>query len=284
MRQRISVRAIIHKQESVLLLRRATGRPSILGLFELPGGKIGYREQPDDAVSRYLLEDAGVRPRSITLRDVFTYTDHDDQNLQYVFIVYDVVLQNEAFRLSRNYDQFTWMVQSKTQQKLFTESTRMLLSVAEHPSYLGNTVDNNASLRRVIVYTDGGSRGNPGASAAGYVMYENDIIVDKGGKYLGITTNNVAEYEAALLGLQKALEYGADVVDFRMDSLLVVNQMNGIFKVKNKELWPTHETIKLLENKFKRVRYTHVKREYNQVADAVVNELLDAREAHETTE
>lgn len=263
-----------------MLLRRATGRPSILGLFELPGGKIDYREQPDDAVTRFLLDDAGVRARSITLKDVFTYTDHDDQALQYVFIVYDVVLQNETFHLSRNYDRFNWMVPTKSQQSLLTESTRMLLSVADHPNYLGNNVDNNASLKRVVINTDGGSRGNPGPSAAAYVMYENDMVVDKGGKYLGITTNNIAEYEATLLGLEKALEYGADTVDFRIDSLLVVNQMNGIFKVKNREVWPTHERIKLLENKFKRVRYTHVKREYNQVADAVVNELLDARAGH----
>lgn len=282
MRQRISVRALIRNGSDVLLLRRATGRPSILGLFELPGGKIGYREQPDDALSRYLLDDAGVRPRSITLKDVFTYTDHDDQNLQYVFIVYDVELQNDAIHLSRNYDKASWITPSKSQQRLLTESTRLLLSVSDQPSYLGNTVDNATSYKRVVMYTDGGSRGNPGPSAAAYVMYENEIVVDKGGKYLGITTNNIAEYEAALLGLQKALEYGADVVDFRMDSLLVVNQMNGIFKVKNRELWPTHERIKLLENKFRRVRYTHVKREYNQIADAVVNELLDARQARES--
>src|SRR5437763_1157145 len=112
MRQRISVRAIIHQSDDaksgVLLLRRATGRPSILGLFELPGGKIGYREQPDDALARFLLTDVGVRARSITLKDVFTYTDHDDQTLQYVFIVYNVTLLNDAVTLSRNYDKFNW--------------------------------------------------------------------------------------------------------------------------------------------------------------------------------
>jgi ribonuclease HI len=278
MRQRISVRAIIHRADSVLLLRRATGRPSILGLFELPGGKIGFREQPDDALTRYLLSDAGVRARTIVLKDVLTYTDPDDQNLQYVFIVYDVTLVNDAFQLSRNYDRVMWSVPSKSQRKLLTESTRILLSISSHPNYLSDTVDNSTPLKRVVIYTDGGSRGNPGPSAAGYVMYDDEIIVDRGGQYLGITTNNVAEYQAALLGLQKALEYGAQTVDFRMDSLLVVNQMNGIFKVKNRELEPSHEKIKLLENKFRRVRYVHVKRELNRLADAVVNQILDEHE------
>lgn len=242
MRQRISVGAIIRDHDGrVLVLRRATGRPSILGLFELPGGKIGYREQPDDGLARYLLDDTGVRPRQMTLRDVFTYTDYDDQSLQYVFIVHGVTLQNDAFRLSRNYDRTRWVSLSKPQRKEMTESTRLLLSITDHPSYLTNIVDNMATLILVTIYTDGGSRGNTGPSAAGYVMYHDDVKVDSGSRYLGVTTNNVAEYEAALLGLEAALRYGADVVDFRLDSLLVVNQMNGLFKVKNRELLPAHE-------------------------------------------
>lgn len=279
MRQRISVRAIVrhNNKQDVLLLRRATGRQSILGLYELPGGKIGYREQPDDALSRYLYDDAGVRVQTVTLKDVFTYTDHDDAKLQYVFIIYDVTLVNDAIRLSNNYDDVKWSLTSAIQPKQLTESTQILLSVTDRPSYLGNSVDNRTSLKRVTIYTDGGSRGNPGPSAAGYILFDSDIIVDRGGEYLGITTNNVAEYRAALLGMERALEYGADTIDFRMDSLLVVNQMNGIFKIKNRELWPVHDKIKLLENKFRRVRYTHVKREYNQRADTEVNRILDSR-------
>ena len=286
MRQRISVKAIIHARNDrpsadtgVLVLRRATGRPSILGLFELPGGKIGYREQPEDALARYLREDAGVTSRRMTLRDVFTYTDHDDQNLQYVFIVYDVVLRTDAFRLSRNYDKSVWYLPSKSQRSILTESSRLLLSIVEHPSRTGKTVDNTATKKQVILYTDGGSRGNPGPSAAGYALYESDVLIDKGARFLGSTTNNVAEYEAALFGLQKALDYGAEVVDFKMDSLLVVNQMNGLFKVKNDELLSLYTRLKSFADNFQRVRYVHVRREYNRVADGVVNELLDARAA-----
>lgn len=281
MRQRISVRAVIHKQggHEVMLLRRSTGRESILGHYELPGGKIGYREQPDDALARYLHDDAGLVPREITLRDVFTYTDRDDPALQYVFIVYDVKVMGESAVLSRNYDHMLWSLPSKTQRKALTESTRLLLSIASHPSYLTNNNVAATTDRRVVVYTDGGSRGNPGPSAAGYVIYEGDVLVRQGGKYLGRSTNNVAEYVAALLGLESALDFGAQVVDFRMDSLLVVNQLNGLFKIRNRELGPLHESIKLLENRFKSVRYVHVRRNFNAEADGIVNRILDDQAA-----
>ncbi|HET6746531.1 MAG TPA: NUDIX domain-containing protein, partial [Candidatus Saccharimonadales bacterium] len=88
MNQRIAVRAIIRKDEKTLLLRRSTGRPSILGKFELPGGRLDYGEQPEDALARYLQKDAGLVIQTAQLFDVLTYIDHDDRDIQYVFILY----------------------------------------------------------------------------------------------------------------------------------------------------------------------------------------------------
>lgn len=131
--------------------------------------------------------------------------------------------------------------------------------------------------KQIKLYADGGSRGNPGPSASGYALLDmDDNIIFKSGVYLGITTNNQAEYQALKYGLEEAQKLGAREVDVYLDSLLVVNQMNGIFKVKNRDLWPIHEAIKELATTFKKVRYTHVPRELNKLADAEVNEVLDA--------
>lgn len=129
----------------------------------------------------------------------------------------------------------------------------------------------------VKLYADGGSRGNPGPSASGYVLYgPGDKILVKDGLYLGITTNNQAEYNALRLGLEKALELKARTVEVFLDSLLVVNQMKGTYKVRNRELIPVHRAIKDLEARFDKVTFSHVPRELNKVADGMVNEILDA--------
>lgn len=132
--------------------------------------------------------------------------------------------------------------------------------------------------KEILMYADGGSRGNPGPSASGFVLYDkNDkVLVDKG-VYLGITTNNQAEYTALKLGLEEAAKLGVQRVDVRMDSMLVVNQMKGIFKVKNRDLWPIHDAIKQQLKVFKQVSFTHVPRELNKAADAAVNRALDAQ-------
>jgi ribonuclease HI/pterin-4a-carbinolamine dehydratase len=131
--------------------------------------------------------------------------------------------------------------------------------------------------KQIKLYADGGSRGNPGPSASGYVLMDmDDSIIFKSGVYLGITTNNQAEYQALKYGLEEAQKLGAQEVDVYMDSLLVINQMKGLFRVKNRDLWPIHEAIKEQSKLFKKVRYTHVPRELNKLADAEVNEVLDA--------
>ncbi len=132
----------------------------------------------------------------------------------------------------------------------------------------------------VKLFTDGGSRGNPGPSALGYVVLSmQDEVIVRHGVYLGVTTNNQAEYQSLKYGLQHALKIGAKNISVYMDSMLVVNQMKGIFKVKNRDLWPIHEAIKEIAAKFQTVTYTHVPRELNKLADAEVNKVLDAEKS-----
>ena len=128
----------------------------------------------------------------------------------------------------------------------------------------------------VKVYADGGSRGNPGPSASGYVLLDMNgtVLVDKG-VYLGITTNNQAEYQALKFALEEAQKMRVRRVDVYMDSLLVINQMKGIFKVKNRDLWPIHDAIKRLATGFDHINFTQIPRELNKLADSAVNRALD---------
>ncbi len=131
--------------------------------------------------------------------------------------------------------------------------------------------------KKVIINADGGSRGNPGPSASGFVIQDQtgQNVLETGGKFLGVTTNNQAEYRAVLFALQRAQELQIEEIEFRLDSLLVVNQMSGIYKVKNKDLAVVYEQIKKLVQEFKQVKFTHVLREYNKLADAEANRLMD---------
>lgn len=135
------------------------------------------------------------------------------------------------------------------------------------------------NLHEAKLFADGGSRGNPGPSATGFaiVNMDNDTVV-KNGTYIGITTNNQAEYQALKLGMEEALKHNVRILHVYMDSMLVVNQMKGVFKVKNRDLWPIYEAIRALVPRFERISFSHIPRELNKIADGAVNEVLDATE------
>ncbi len=286
MKQRLSVRAIINEEGKALLLKRHSGRETILGKYELPGGKLAYGEQPEDALRRYLHDDAGLHIQSAQLFDAVTYIDYDDRAIQYGVIVYLVTLatQRHPMKLSGNYSKYKWHSMSNIQQSELTDLTQLLLGIVQQGELTDKTIAitelndvNKSSNDVVVIYSDGGSRGNPGPSAAGYVILNNrQEVVAEGGEYLGITTNNQAEYQGVRLGLEKAAELGYKKVDFKIDSMLVVNQMKGTYKIKNRELWPVHERIRILMEQFDRVTFTHVNRQFNQLADGMVNKTLDA--------
>lgn len=142
-----------------------------------------------------------------------------------------------------------------------------------------NVEKNTTYITEVQLYTDGGSRGNPGPSASGFVVLDmGGKVLHREGKYLGITTNNQAEYQALKLGLEKVLHtFQSQTVHVYMDSQLVVNQMKRIFKVRNRDLWPIHDSVVSLLPKFKRVTFDHIPRELNKLADAEVNKCLDTQ-------
>ena len=128
----------------------------------------------------------------------------------------------------------------------------------------------------LIIYTDGGARGNPGPAGIGVLIYnENKQLVSEISEYLGKTTNNQAEYRALLTGFKRAHALGAQEVDFYLDSELVVKQLNREYKVKNKDLAPLFLEIHNLSCNFRKITYTHVPRERNKEADRLANAAMD---------
>jgi len=126
------------------------------------------------------------------------------------------------------------------------------------------------------INVDGASRGNPGRAGAGAVIKDPDgTIIRKLKKRLGVTTNNVAEYEALIMGLDAALGMGISNVSVHADSELMVKQINGTYKVKSPALAPLYEKAKGLVGRFSKFRISHVYREQNATADALANEALD---------
>jgi len=129
----------------------------------------------------------------------------------------------------------------------------------------------------VKFFGDGGSRGNPGPAAAGYVLTDMaDTVLETGGEFMGITTNNQAEYHSLEMGLERALEAGVKQIHVHMDSQLAIRQISGQYKVKSPDLLPRYKNVKSLLAKFEKSDCVHVPRELNKLADAEVNRILDS--------
>jgi len=144
---------------------------------------------------------------------------------------------------------------------------------------------------KILLHTDGGSRGNPGPAAFGYVLYDitglpadtlikegAGIILEKCGKYIGLTTNNIAEYAALINGLKWIVANHPDAeVVIKMDSLLIVNQIKGLYKVKSPGLLPKYQEARGLLSQLSHWTISHTYREGNSIADSLVNTALDSQ-------
>jgi ribonuclease HI len=130
---------------------------------------------------------------------------------------------------------------------------------------------------KATLWTDGGARGNPGPAAFAYVLEAEDgTVLDARGEAIGVATNNVAEYSALVAGLRRAAESGVRQLEVRSDSELMVKQMRGEYRVKNRDLQSLFLAASRAAREVGRVTYTHVRREHNELADRLVNEALDA--------
>ena len=130
---------------------------------------------------------------------------------------------------------------------------------------------------RVVIFTDGASRGNPGPAGAGWVIQDEEgDVIGKGAAFLGRRTNNEAEYEAVIRGLKAALDAGANEVFLRSDSELLVKQINGTYRVKDERLQVLYHAAREALQRFRRFDVKHVPREQNSDADAQANLAIDS--------
>lgn len=132
------------------------------------------------------------------------------------------------------------------------------------------------SNKKLIIFTDGGARNNPGPAGIGVVlMDENRKVVAEVSKYIGTATNNQAEYKAVIEAFVKADELEAEELEFYLDSELVVKQINREYRVKDRDLAPLFVQIHNASLAFRKVTFTHVRREQNKEADLLVNLAID---------
>jgi ribonuclease HI len=130
---------------------------------------------------------------------------------------------------------------------------------------------------KATLWTDGGARGNPGPAAYAFVLEAQDgTVLEARGEAIGVATNNVAEYRALLAGLERAVEAGVTELEVVSDSELIVKQMRGEYRVKNRALQELSFDASRLARRVGKVTYRAVRREHNELADRLVNEALDA--------
>ena len=130
----------------------------------------------------------------------------------------------------------------------------------------------------IEINCDGGSRGNPGPAAYGFVVKKDGKIIKEEGKAIGIATNNFAEYTAVIEALSwLSKDFGGKDLNFYLDSQLVMSQLSGLYKIKNAQIRELVLKVKNLETSFAQIKYSYVPREKNKEADTLVNEALDNR-------
>lgn len=292
MKQRIRVTAICKKDDEILLLKRAGGRVEGILNYELPTGKIIFGEQPEEAMARAIYENLGVQSESIQLADVVTFTGLGNSSEQgNLFIVYEIQLQDVSVKITTDrYSAYKWIKLSEVDTLTLSEESLMVLQITASKTGTLSTkiIKVGDDSKQILpasdfatIYTDGGSRGNPGPSGLGYYIIGPDgKELKRGGEFLGFSTSRLAEYYGLKEGIKQALDLGLKRVHFKSDSLMMVNQLNGIYQVKNQDLMQVHSDVLGLLSRLEAYSFTHVPREMNAEADAEVNRCIDEHVRH----
>lgn len=278
MKQRVRVAGIVQKDGEILIMKRAAGRNESAPTWELPTGKIKFGEQPEEAMDRMLEEYLGVELTEKTeLKDVITFVaPSGSSQLSNLYIIYTVTLPEQTkIVAAERYTAYKYIKPEDLANYHLDEASIVALEIEGREAGRANyrEVANSAT-----VYVDGASRGNPGPAGIGYVIIdENGCNLASGGEFIGFATSRVAEYYALKLGVEKALELGLKTVRFVGDNLMMINQMKGIYKVKNQDLIPIYDSIHELLQNFEAYAFIHVKREQNTKADAYANSAIDGQ-------
>lgn len=280
MKQRIRVVGLIRSSEGVLLFKCNRGRSEAPALWELPTGKIKFGEQPEEAMARSLTEYTGLTATTLTLKDVVTFLAPEGASqLSNLYIVYELTVDPAAKPVPRDrYTAYKYARDVASANVHLSETTSMVLDL-EHEKASGTPSSPTLvrdSANGVLINVDGASRGNPGPSGIGYCIHDaTGKIVEQTGEFIGFATSRMAEYLAMRRGVERAIELGYKSAHFISDSLMVVNQLNGIFHIKNRDIMPIYADIKSHLGEFEAVSFTHVPRSQNAIADSEANKAID---------
>ena len=277
MKQRIRVVGIVRTEDGVLVLKRNRGRSEAPVFWELPTGKIKFGEQPEEAIARALSEYVGLTANSIKIRDVITFLALEGASrLSNLYIIYEIGVSGlEKPTPHDRYTAYKYIKDFTSANIRLSEASLSVFEIIEGKVTLGR-ISPRDTASAATIYVDGASRGNPGPSGIGYLVVDtNGKVMKQGGKFIGFATSRVAEYYAMKNGIELAISLGLRSVHFISDSLMVVNQLNGIFTVKNQDILPIYQEIEKRLDFFDAVSFTHVSREQNVVADQEANFAID---------
>ena len=226
-------------------------------------------------MARSLTEYTGLSATSIKLKDVITFLAPEGASqLSNLYIVYELIVRPTQKPAPRDrYTAYKFFKDSNAGIR-FDEASASVLEIEE-----GKTIARTSprdTLNGVTVNVDGASRGNPGPSGIGYCIYGTDgKIIERGGEFIGFATSRIAEYYALRKGIERAIELHLKTVRFISDSLMVVNQMNGVFSIKNQDILPIYRELQSKLQNFDAVSFTHVPRSNNVAADHEANLAID---------
>ena len=277
MKQRIRVVGLIKNDDGVLIFKRSRGRSEAPVFWELPTGKIKFGEQPEEAMARSLTEYTNLTANSIKLKDVITFlAPEGSSQLSNLYIIYELGIAGDIKPEPKDrYTAYKFVKDFTSANVRLHETTVSVLEIEEGKINPGHTNARNTA-NGVTINVDGASRGNPGPSGIGYCIHDDSgKIIEQGGEFIGFATSRVAEYYAMKKGIERALEMKYKTVRFISDSLMVVNQLNGIFTVKNQDILPIYNELQERINQFDAVSFTHVPRSENTIADSEANAAID---------
>ncbi len=277
MKQRIRTVAIIRNENGVLILKRNRGRSEAPVFWELPTGKIKFGEQPEEAMTRSLTECTGLVAESIKLKDVITFLSPEGASqLSNLYIIYEVGVAPDAKpEPVDRYTAYKYIKDFTTSNTRLNETSVTVLEIV-NGKVAPSRISPRDTANSVVFNVDGASRGNPGPSGIGWCISDGTgKILEQDGEFIGFATSRVAEYIAMRKGVDRAIELGYKSVRFLSDSLMVVNQLNGIFTIKNQDIIPIYQDIQEKLSQFDAVSFTHISRTQNHIADHEANVAID---------
>lgn len=277
MKQRIRVVGLIKNEDGVLVFKRSRGRSDAPVFWELPIGKIKFGEQPEEAMARSLTEYTGLNASQVKLKDVITFlAPEGSSQLSNLYIIYNLGIDGVIKPTPQDrYTSYKFVKDFATSNIHLNETSASVLEIEEGRVAPGR-ISPRDTANGVTINVDGASRGNPGPSGVGYCIHDsNGKIIERKGEFIGFATSRMAEYYAMKKGIERATELGYKTVRFISDSLMVVNQLNGIFHIKNQDINPIYDDIQKRLEFFDAVSFTHVPRNKNMIADSEANAAID---------